>query len=330
LPFISIAQSHFSPGEAFVARGAHSAPGVWFQKENQQDGRIKGVVTSDTGLPLADVSVGLKGTTLVVVTNNSGEFLLKLPEGTQNGTLVLTSVGYEAKEVAFNNLEPVSITLKSASHQLEDVVVVGYGTQRKKDVTGAVGSINSKDIKSLPVANAGEAMQGRAAGVQVVSSGAPGSNVTFRIRGIGTINNSDPLIVIDGVPTDIPLNAINPDDIATIDILKDASSAAIYGSRGANGVVLITTRRGSSNAGHLDFKAMGGVQQATSMVHLLDASQFASLHNEMMANNGQPQNPAFADPLSLGKGTDWLGALFRKAPMQSYSLAYSGGSPKST
>jgi TonB-linked SusC/RagA family outer membrane protein len=166
--------------------------------------------------------------------------------------------------------------------------------------------------------------------MQIISSGVPGSNVTFRIRGTGTINNSDPLLVIDGIPTDIPLNTLSPDDISTVEILKDASAAAIYGARGANGVVIITTKRGSSGRNSFEFKMFAGQQKATSMIQMLDASQFASLHNEMMANNGQAQNPAYADPLSLGKGTDWLNALFGTALIQNYSLAYSGGSAKST
>src|SRR5690606_20635223 len=160
--------------------------------------------------------------------------------------------------------------------------------------------------------------------------GAPGSNVVFRIRGTGTINNSDPLIVIDGIPTDIPLNTLSPDDISNIEILKDASAAAIYGSRGANGVVIITTKRGNAERNNLEFKMFYGQQKAANMISMLDASQFASLHNEMMLNNGQTQNPAYADPLSFGKGTDWLGALFNTAPIQNYSLSYSGGSPKSS
>src|SRR5690606_5266841 len=120
------------------------------------------------------------------------------------------------------------------------------GTQKRKDLTGSVSSVNTKELKSLPVPSIGEALQGRAAGMQIITSGAPGSNVVFRIRGTGTINNSDPLIVIDGIPTDIPLNTLSPDDISNIEILKDASAAAIYGARGANGVVIITTKRGNS------------------------------------------------------------------------------------
>ncbi len=293
-----------------------------------QTKKISGkVISGEDGKPIAGASVELLPSHNGTQTDADGTFSLP----SQNDTAMrISSVGYKEQQVRIENAETLTITLYYAKTILEDVVVIGYGTQRKRDLTGSVSSISSKEIKSLPVANAGEAMQGRAAGVQVISSGAPGSNVVFRIRGIGTINNSDPLIVVDGIPTDMPLNAISPDDIASIEVLKDASASAIYGSRGANGVVIITTKRGSSGTSHLELKAYGGVQQAAYMVPLLDASQFASLHNEMMANNDQPQNPAYATPPSLGKGTDWLDALFDPAPIQNYSLAYYGGSAKST
>jgi TonB-linked SusC/RagA family outer membrane protein len=295
-----------------------------------QNKKISGRIFSgeDTS-PLTGVSVTLKGTNLTTVTDTSGVYSLVLPIGFVKGVLQFSSVGYEPMEIDFSGSENIDLSLKATSRQLEDIVVVGYGSQRKKDVTGSVSSINAKDIKSLPVPNVGEALQGRAAGVQIFSSGSPGNNVTIRVRGVGTINNSDPLLVIDGVPTDIPLNTISQDDIASIEILKDASATAIYGSRGANGVVLISTKKGSSSKNHLEFSSFVGVQKATSMVKMLNATQFASLHNEMMINNGQPQNPAFADPTSLGTGTDWLNALFNSARMNNYSLAYSGGSANS-
>ncbi|QEC42837.1 SusC/RagA family TonB-linked outer membrane protein [Pseudobacter ginsenosidimutans] len=277
--------------------------------------------------PVSSVSIQLKGRSAGTSTGDNGEYSITV---TSSDTIIASSIGYRRFEAAVKDLTTLNIVLEEADDALADVVVVGYGTQKKGDLTGSLSSVNSKDIKSLPVSNAGDAIQGRAAGVQIVSSGSPGSNATIRIRGIGTINNSDPLLVIDGVPTDVPLNTISPDDIASIEILKDASAAAIYGSRGANGVVLISTKRGVSGKGALDFKAFYGSQNATSMVDLLNASQFASLHNEMMSNNGQAQNPAFANPPSLGAGTNWLDLLFRSAPMQNYSMAYSGGGPKST
>ena len=289
---------------------------------------VSGKVTDSKGEPLVAVSVIEKGTSNGVTTGVDGTF--KITVTGASSILVFSYLGFEKQEVAVNDSPNITVVLEESVSNLNEVVVVGYGTQRKKDVTGSVASVTAKDIKSLPVTNAGDAIQGRASGVQVVSSGVPGSNVTFRIRGIGTINNSDPLLVIDGVPTNVPLNTLSPDDIASIDILKDASAAAIYGSRGANGVVLITTKRGSANKSNLEFKAFTGVQTATGMVDLLNASQFAALHNEMMANNGQLQNPAFADPASLGVGTDWLGELFQSSPLQNYSLSYSGGTEKSS
>lgn len=293
-----------------------------------QDRKLIGkVIAKEDNKPLAGVSIQLKGKASGVSTDENGLFSINVLD---TDTLVASYVGFIPREIPVKTQEHLDIILVSINNSLQDVVVVGYGTQKKGDLTGSVSSVSSKEIKSLPVTNAGDAIQGRAAGVQIVSSGAPGSNVTIRVRGTGTINNSDPLLVIDGVPTDVPLNTISPDDIASIEILKDASAAAIYGSRGANGVVLISTKRGISGKNSLEFKAFYGAQKATSMVNMLNASQFASLHNEMMTNNGQAQNPAFADPPSLGKGTDWLGLLFKSAPLQSYSLSYSGGGPKST
>ena len=289
---------------------------------------VSGTVTNEKGEPLPGVTVTEKGYTNTTITDEKGFFSIKVSG--RNSILVFSSIGYESTQQPVAMASAVDIVLKATTQSLNDIVVVGYGSQKKKDLTGAVSSVNTNELKSLPVANIGEALQGRSSGVQVVSSGAPGSNVTFRIRGTGTINNSDPLLVIDGVPTDIPLNTLSPDDIASIEILKDASASAIYGSRGANGVVIITTKRGISGKSALEFKMFAGQQKADHLVKMLNASQFASLHNEMMANNGQPQNPAYANPESLGKGTDWLGALFQTAPIQSYSLAYSGGGPKST
>ena len=288
---------------------------------------LSGIVSNDKGEPLPGVTVNEKGTNNSVTTDEKGYYSINVGEG--KVVLAFSSAGYENHELAVTGSSSANIVLKIFIRALEDVVVVGYGTQKKKDLTGAVSSVDAKELKSLPVPSIGEALQGRAAGVQVLTSGIPGSNVTFRIRGVGTINNSDPLLVIDGVPTNVPLNTLNQNDIANIEILKDASAAAIYGSRGANGVIIITTKKGTSAKNNLEFQMFAGQQKAGNIIHMLDASQFASLHNEMMANNGQPQNPTYADPVSLGKGTDWLNNLFCTAPIQNYSLSYSGGSPKS-
>lgn len=289
---------------------------------------LKGKVTDrENNTPLAGVSIQIKGKPGGASSDAEGNYSINV---SSTDTITASFVGYIAFTTAVKDLQTLDIVLSPSGNTMADVVVVGYGTQKKGDLTGSLSSVNSKDIRSLPVTNAGDAIQGRAAGVQILSSGAPGSNATIRVRGTGTINNSDPLLVIDGVPTDVPLNTISPDDIASIEILKDASASAIYGSRGANGVVLISTKRGVSGKSSLEFKSFYGTQKATSMVNMLNASQFVSMHNEMMSANGQAQNPAFANPPSLGNGTNWLDLLFRSAPMQNYSMSYSGGGPKST
>lgn len=205
--------------------------------------------------------------------------------------------------------------------KIDEVVVIGYGKAKAKDLTGSVSVINLSKADNQPVADIGQAIQGRAPGVQVINSGNPGDNVTFRIRGTGTISSNDPLIVVDGMPLNGGLNQINMNDVESINILKDASSTAIYGSRGANGVVMITTKRGSKG-GNLSFDTFTAVQAAGKMPKLLNASQYAALNNEILSNAGVATNPEFSDPASLGKGTDWLGALIKPAFMSSYSLSY--------
>ena len=289
---------------------------------------VSGVVTDTKGEPIIGTSILIKGTSTGTITNSDGTFTI--PVGTLiNPVLQFSYIGYNSKEIAIEGLNNLQIVLVEKSESLDEVVVVGYGTQRKKDLTGSVVTIKSSDLKSLPVPSISDAMQGRAAGVQVISSGVPGSDASFRIRGVGTINNSDPLVVIDGFPIDGGLNQLNMNDVESIQVLKDASATAIYGARGANGVVIITTKHGdSSGKSQLNFNYSYGIQNPINKLKMLNASQFASLHNDMMANAGLPQNPEFADPASLGVGTDWLGALFQAAPMQNYTLNYSGGNEK--
>jgi len=287
-----------------------------------------GIVTDTKGEALIGVSIVVKGTTTGSVSDINGKFSLQ--STAQNLTLAFSYVGYESKEISPKPSDILKIELRETNKQLEDVVVVGYGTMRKKDLTGSVSIVKSSDIKSLPVPSISDALQGRAAGVQVISSGTPGSDAIFRIRGTGTINDANPLVVIDGFPIDGGLNQLNMDDVETIQVLKDASATAIYGSRGANGVIIITTKHGTGAKSQVSFNYSYGMQSATNMVKMLNASQFATLHNEMMNNAGLMQNPAFADPASLGVGSNWLGALFQSAPMQNYSLNYSGGSDKSS
>ncbi|VBB48708.1 SusC-like TonB-dependent receptor [uncultured Paludibacter sp.] len=291
---------------------------------------ITGTVVDTNGQPLIGATVALKGTKVVTITDYNGNFSLNVGD-VKNSTLIISSIGYTSIELTPENLTDVRVELKESTEQLDEVVVVGYGTQRKKDLTGSVAVIKSDEIASLPVPSISDAMQGRAAGVQVITSGQPGNDATFRIRGTGTINDSNPLLVIDGVPVSGGLNQLNMNDVESLQVLKDASATAIYGSQGANGVVIITTKRGINKNGisHLNFNYSYGVQKTTNMIEMLNASQFAQLHNEMMTNAGKLTNPAYADPQSLGAGSDWLGAFFCTAPMQNYSLSYSNGNEKS-
>lgn len=288
--------------------------------------KITGTITDVKGETIIGASVNIKNGYNGTVSDIDGNFSLDVPK---DAVLTISYIGFVSQEIAVDGKSNLQIILKEDATILDEIVVVGYGVMKKSDLTGSLSSVGSKALKDKPVANIGEALQGRAAGVQIVNSGAPGSNVSIRIRGLGTINNSDPLLVIDGVPTDMPLNALNQNDVETIDILKDASATAIYGSRGANGVVLISTKKGKSGDGVISLSYNTGVQTATSVPDMLNASQFASMHNEMMANNGLSQRPDFADPTILGKGTDWLDALLQTAWMSNYGISYSGGTDKS-
>lgn len=288
--------------------------------------QVHGVIVDSSGEALIGVNVMLEGSAIGTITDFDGNFELDVEVP---AVLQISYMGYDALSVTANDTSALRITMHESTEQLEEVVVVGYGVQKKSDLTGSIAQVSEKELQKLPSPSLGAALEGRAAGLQVTGSGAPGSNVSLAIRGMGSINNSNPLIVIDGVPTDVPLNMINMDDVATVDVLKDASATAIYGSRGAYGVVIITTKKGAKEKGHIALKASFGFDQIQRTLPLLKAYQFASLHNEMMAHAGQPQNIAFTDPLLLGTGTDWTSELYQFAPTQNYSLNYSGGTEKS-
>lgn len=284
-------------------------------------GTVKDAVGSVPG-----ASVIVKGTTNGTIADIDGKFSMKVPAG---AVLEVSCIGYVTVEVpAGNGQTPLTIVLKEDTELLEEVVVVGYGTIKKSDLTGAVAAVNSDKIKDSPAANVGQALQGKVAGVQIIDSGSPGSNVNIKVRGLGSINNCDPLVVIDGVPTDLGLNAINTEDIERIDVLKDASATAIYGSRGANGVVMVTTKRGKSGDGKISVNANFSLQTPTNVPQMLNAAQYAQLSNEMMANSGRNVNPDWADPATLGAGTNWLGELLGTGKLQKYNVSYSGGNDK--
>ena len=287
---------------------------------------VQGVLKDQTGETVIGASVMEKGTTNGTITGIDGDFSLNM---SSNGTLVVSFVGYKTQEVQVKGQKQLQVVLSEDAEMLDEVVVIGYGTMKKSDLTGAVSSIGNKDIKDSPVSNLGQAIQGKISGVQIVDAGKPGDNVSIKIRGLGSINNCDPLVVIDGVPTDLGLSSLNMADVERLDVLKDASATAIYGSRGANGVVMITTKRGTEGKGKLAVSANYSFQNATNVPSLLNAAQYAELSNDMMVNSGRNPNPEWANPSELGAGTDWMDELLRTGVMQNYTVSYSGGNEKS-
>ena len=287
---------------------------------------VQGVVKDQTGETVIGASVMEKGTTNGTITGIDGDFSLNM---SSNGTLVVSFVGYKTQEVQVKGQKQLQVVLSEDAEMLDEVVVIGYGTMKKSDLTGAVSSIGNKDIKDSPVSNLGQAIQGKISGVQIVDAGKPGDNVSIKIRGLGSINNCDPLVVIDGVPTDLGLSSLNMADVERLDVLKDASATAIYGSRGANGVVMITTKRGTEGKGKLAVSANYSFQNATNVPSLLNAAQYAELSNDMVVNSGRNPNPEWANPSELGAGTDWMDELLRTGVMQNYTVSYSGGNEKS-
>ncbi|SFQ77462.1 SusC/RagA family TonB-linked outer membrane protein [Hymenobacter arizonensis] len=295
---------------------------------------VSGRVVGPDGVGLPGVTVLVRGTSLGTSTSPDGSFSLTAPEGS---TLVFSFVGFTTQTiVAAANLGAVNITLKEDAQKLNEVVVVGYGTQQRGSVTGAVSSVSARDIATQPVADATQALQGRAAGVTVTSNGgAPGgaAGTSIRVRGITSAGNNNPLYVVDGFPLpeggDNQLNAISPNDIETIDILKDASATAIYGVRAANGVVLITTKRGKAGVSTINVDAYRGVQQVWRKLDLLNAKEYAVINNEnRIAGNEPIVVPALRNPEALGEGTNWQDEVFRRAAIQNYAMSATGGSEK--
>lgn len=290
---------------------------------------LKGVVAEEKSQEtLIGASIRVKGTSKGSVSDTNGEFQLvtekKLPI-----TLIVSSIGYRTLEIDVYENEPLKIELAEDVNRLSAVVVVGYGTQKRSEITGSIASISASTLNKQ-VASFDKALQ-QVAGVQTIqSSGAPGSSVTVRIRGTNSITGaSEPLYVIDGFPASSDnLATISPSDIESIDILKDASATAIYGSRGANGVVIITTRKGKAGKQSITFDSYYGVQQATRLIPLLNASQWAQLKNEAYINSGK--TPLYTDTqiAALGKGTDWQSEAYGNAPIQNHQLNISGGDLK--
>lgn len=301
---------------------------------------VKGVIKGKASdLPLVGANVNVKGTTNSVRTDEKGEFVINAPI---NASLVITYVGYAAQTVKVLNTDFLNLILEEAPKSGDEVVVVGFGTKKRRDLTTSVSSMSAKEISTLPVADAGQALQGKVAGVTIVQgSGAPGGTggTAIRIRGISSLTGTNnPLIVVDGYPlpdqgADNILNSFGTGDIETIDVLKDAAAAAIYGVRASNGVILITTKRGKVGKTSLTVDVYRGLQQAWSLPTMLNAREYAIINSEARIASGLQVIPKLADFNAIerqyGQGTDWLNEIFRKAAMQSVNITATGGSDKS-
>ena len=312
---------------------------------------VTGVVTDEAGEPLIGATVLEKGKQNGAATDIDGNF--KFNVSSSNATLMVSYVGYATQEVKLNGKTNLTIVLKEDSQVLEDVVVVGYGTQKKSDITGSVASLSEAQMKQSIVTNADQMLQGKVAGVQVTqNSGAPGGATSVRIRGASSLNSSnEPLYVIDGVPmsgsSDIggfdwmggsngqtkvnPLAAIAPSDIVSIDVLKDASACAIYGAAGANGVVLVTTRRGSAGHTNVTYDGYVAWQQVAKRLDMMDLREYALYQQQLLAEgvlNKGNFDSTYSDISLLGKGTDWQDEIFRTAFMQSHQVSVTGGNEK--
>jgi len=292
---------------------------------------VAGTVTGEGGEVLIGATVGIEGTPIGVVTDMDGRYLIEVPS--ESSVLVFGYVGYADQRVPVNGNRSINVALIPGSTTLQEVVVTGYGTQQRQDVTGAISSVKGDEIENLPVSGATQALQGRAAGVNVVrNGGAPGAGGSIRIRGTGTVNNADPLIVVDGVPLAFgTLDDINPNDIESLEILKDASASAIYGQRAANGVILVTTRRGGFNEDiAITLNGYAGLSTAINTIDVLDAPTLAELKRERFLNDGLEVNPIWEDPAFQVQRTDWQDELLGTGIVQNYDLTVSGGSEKST
>lgn len=312
---------------------------------------VTGTVLEATGDPIIGASVVEKGQKGGVTTDIDGNFTIKVQKA--DATLVISYIGMKTEEIKLNGRTKVEVTLHDSSEALNELVVVGYGTQKRSDITGSVASLSEDQMRQSIVTNADQMLQGKVAGVQVTqNSGAPGGATSVRIRGASSLNSSnEPLYIIDGVPmggstsiggfdwmggsngqtTVNPLASIAPSDIVSIDVLKDASACAIYGAAGANGVVMVTTRRGSAGKTNITYDGYVAWQQVAKKLDMMDLREYAQYQTQLYEEgilNDSNYDKMYSDPSILGKGTDWQDEIFRTAMMQSHQVGVTGGNEK--
>lgn len=313
---------------------------------------IKGVVSDEKGNTLPGATVSVKGTTLGTTTDVNGQFSINLPAGSK--VLVISFIGMTTQEIEVGTRTNLNITLQTADQSLDEVVVrIGYGTAKRSDVTSSITTVKAADLKDIPAAGVDQLLQGKAAGVTVTSNGGqPGGGVSVKVRGVTSINSNDPLFVIDGVPFvggntsnstgyaglgggdgqtgNSVMAMLNPNDIESIDVLKDASAQAIYGSQAANGVILITTKKGKSGEGKINYETYTGVSEVARRLNLMKLPDFARYQNEVLPIIGNPVADEFKNPDLLGNGTDWQEAMFQHGTINNHQLSFSGGKDRTT
>lgn len=310
--------------------------------KNQETRKIIGLILDESNLPIPGASISLEGTSIVATTDFEGKFSIIVPS---NSTfLTVTSVGFDSKIINIENKSEVKVILSESASQLDEVVVVGYGKEQRRNITGSISTVKMKDIKFQPKANVIEMLEGRLPGVQIMSDNSPGGGSSIRVRGFSTVNNNDPLVIIDGVPASNGLNGINPSDIETLQVLKDAASSSIYGSRAANGVVVITTKKGGKNGKtDIQFDGYSGVQSAFNLPNMLNAQQYGDLLWQATKNDGKvpassiygtnvnsatiPEFLNTAKTIPSGN-VKWINEIMQPAQVHSYNLSLSKGDEK--
>lgn len=315
------------PLQQMMGGQVNKVEGLTVQSVQQQGRKITGQVVDDkTGDPLIGVNVKVKGTTMGTITDLDGRFTLTVT--TKNPVIVVSYIGYSQQELTASGNQ-LNIKLKEDAMALDEVVVVGYGVQKKSLVTGAIASVKGSELEMTGIMRADDALQGKTPGVQIISnSGQPGTSTSIRIRGVGTNGTAQPIYIVDGMAVG-DIEYLNPADIESIEVLKDAASSAIYGARGGNGVILVTTKKGSEGKTSVTANFSYGIQNLARKVDVLNAKEYCILQNEAARNGGQPLPFTEEQIAGYNKGTDWQEAvLYRNAPTMQAQVSLSGGDKK--
>ena len=288
-----------------------------------QNVTLRGTVQDTAGQPIVGAFVVEQGTNNGTVTGLDGEFVLRAPKG---AVAEISCIGYVSQTIGITADQTVTVVLEDDAEMLEETVVIGYGVQKKSVVTASIAKVDAEALAVTAPTRVDNALKGLTAGVTVTAaSGQPGASSRIRIRGVGSINSSDPIYIVDGMPISGGIDYLNPSDIESIEVLKDAASGAVYGTRAANGVVLVTTKKGVKGHAHVDYNFSYGISNPWKMREVLNASEYALMINEGLINGGYA--PRYADPFSYGEGTDWQKEVFNfNAPQQTHEISVSGAS----